>query len=230
MTTRITQLLVLILALTLIFSCGKSQKQKELERAAKKLEKASKEMAEAGEEMARGGAEAITEGMKKMGEALGGGEKVEPVDFRDLKELLPKSLPSMKRMDATGERTKAFGIHVSKAEGNYESRDGDSSIDIEIVDMGSIKGLTAMATLGWAFADIDRETDSGYEKSTEYSGHKAFEEYDKDDQSGKIHVLVAKRFHVEVKGYGVKMKAIKKALDEINIRKLEKMKDFGVKN
>ena len=228
MITRPLNMLALVLALMLIFGCGKSEKQKELEKAAKQLEKAGKEMAEAGEKMAHGGAEAFTEGMKKMGKALGGGQKVEPVDFRDLKELLPNSLSGMKRTDASGERTKAFGIHVSKAEGNYESKDGDSTIDIEITDMGSISGLTAMATFAWAFGEIDRETDSGYEKTTEYSGHRAFEEYDNDDGSGKIQVLVAKRFMVEVEGYGVKMKAIKNALDKINIRKLEKMKDYGV--
>jgi len=166
--------------------------------------------------------------MKKMSEAIGSQIKVEPVDFRDLKALLPKSLPGMKRTDATGERTKAFGINVAKAEGLYESRDGDSSIKIQITDMGSIKGLASMATLGWAMGEIDSESDTGYERTIEYSGHRAFEEYDQVDHSGKIQVLVEKRFLVEVEGDNVKMKAIKGALDHIDIAKLERMKDHGV--
>jgi len=229
MSSKISHLLVLVLSFMLIFNCGKSEKQKELEKAAKQLEKASKEMAEAGEDLAKGGAEAFSEGMKKMSEAFGGAEKVEPVDFRKLKELLPERLPGMKRIDASGERNKAFGIHVSQAEASYESKDGERSIDIKIIDMGSVKGIMAITSMAWTMADIDRESDSGYERTTTYKGHKALEEYNKDDESGKIQIIIAKRFHVEVEGDGVKMREIKNALDAINIKRLEKMKDYGVK-
>jgi len=212
-------------------SCGKSEQQKKAEEAAKQLEEAGKNMAEAGEKMKesiQGGGEDMAEAMKKMGEAMTGGKKVEPVDFRELKALLPEGIPGMKRTNATGERNAAFGINVSEAEGNYETEDGSSNMSIKITDMGSISGLTAMAAFGWAMADFDRETDNGYEKTTQFSGHKAFEEYDNSDQSGKVQVLVAERFIIEANGYNVKMDAIKSALGKVNLGKLEGWKNFGV--
>ncbi len=231
MNTRKSFCILLALALLVAIGCGKSEQQKRAEEAAKQLEEAGKSMADAGEKMKesiQGGGEDMAEAMKKMGEAMTGGKKVEPVDFRELKALLPESIPGMKRTNATGERNAAFGINVSEAEGNYETEDGSSNMSIKITDLGSISGLTAMAAFGWAMADFDRETDNGYEKTTKYSGHKAFEEYDNSNESGKLQVLVAERFIVEANGYNVKMDAIKGALDKVDLGKLEGWKNHGV--
>jgi hypothetical protein len=94
-----------------------------MEEAGKKMEEAMKQ-----------GGEGFGEAMKKMGEAITTGKKVEPVDFRELKTLLPDSLPGMKRTEAKGEKTAAFGINVSKAEGSYRA-DSGANIDITLTDM-----------------------------------------------------------------------------------------------
>lgn len=225
MITRCVKLLVFILMLMLVISCGKSAEEKKAEEAAKQLEEAGKQMAEG---IAQGTSENMAEVMKKMGEALSQGSKIEPVNFRELKALLPESLPGMKRTNASGEKTASFGINVSEAEGSYDSEDGGSSMNIKIVDMGSISGLASMATFAWAFAEFDREDDSGYEKTTKYDGYKAFEKYNKSNKKGEIQVLIAKRFMVEVDGYNVDIDDVKKALGKIDLDKLEKMKNYGV--
>jgi hypothetical protein len=209
----------------LLFSlaCGPSIDQKQLEEASKKMEEAGKKM----EEAAKQGGEGFGEAMKKMGEALATGKKVEPVDFRELKTLLPESLSGMKRTDAKGEKTAAFGINVSKAEGNYQAESG-ANIDISISDLGSMTGLTAIAAYGWAMADIDRETDNSYEKTTTYSGHKAHEQYEKSRQHGEIEVLVGNRFVVELKGNQISMDQLKAALGKVDLGKLDGMKMQGV--
>ena len=209
----------------LLFSlaCGPSIDQKQLEEASKKMEEAGKKM----EEAAKQGGEGFGEAMKKMGEALATGKKVEPVDFRELKTLLPESLSGMKRTDAKGEKTAAFGINVSKAEGNYQAESG-ANIDISISDLGSMTGLTAIAAYGWAMADIDRETDNSYEKTTTYSGHKAHEQYEKSGQHGEIEVLVGNRFVVELKGNQISMDQLKAALGKVDLGKLDGMKMQGV--
>ncbi len=212
------------LSLTLLLSgCGRSVEEKQLEEAGKKMEEAGKKM----EDAMRQGGEGLGEAMKKMGEAMTAGKKVEPIDFRELKSLLPESLPGMKRTEAKGEKTAAFGINASKAEGNYQA-DSGANIDITLTDLGSMTGLTAIAAYGWAVAEIDRETETGYEKTTTYSGHKAHEKYDKQDRQGEIDVLVGNRFVVEVNGNQVSMEDLKAALGKIDLGKLDAMKMQGV--
>ena len=84
-----------------------------------------------------------------------------------------------------------------------------------------------MAAMGWAMADIDREDDNGYEKTTKYKGQKAYEKFNTQDQNGSIEVLIAQRFMISVNGNGVSMDEIKKALDKIDISKLESMKELN---
>ncbi|HFE64505.1 MAG TPA: hypothetical protein ENK14_08860 [Caldithrix sp.] len=216
-----------VLAVVLIFAmgCSKSEKEAKLEKAAKQMEQASKQMEEASKQMSKGlseGAENLGEAMKNMGKALGADSKVEPVNFRELKKLLPDELPGMKRVNASGEKTASFGIKVATAEATYRGDDG-SRITIKITDMGNMSGYAAMAAYAWTMAEIDRESDNGYERTTEYAGHKAFEEYNSRSKSGEIQVLVAKRFIVEVEGSEVKMDDVKNAVKKIQLDKLEKL-------
>lgn len=77
-------------------------------------------------------------------------------------------------------------------------------------------------------AEIDKETDEGYEKTFTYKGNKGYEKYNNKYQNGEISVLVAKRFVVEINGKNVSMDEMKYSLDMIDIGKLESMKDFGI--
>lgn len=222
--TRIKVGCFVLAAFGLTFGCGKSVEQKQAEQSAKNLAEAGKKMEEA---MKQGG-EGVGEAMKKMGEAMTSGKKVEPVDFRLLKSLLPESLPGMKRTSASGEKNAAMGINISKAEAEYQAEGEKGRIDLNITDMGSMSGITAMAAFGWAMAEIDRETESGYEKTSTYGGFKAFEKYDKNNQDGEMQVLVGNRFSVEAKGYEVTMDQVKAALGKIDLAKLDGMKTQGI--
>lgn len=222
----------LVTSFLFAFGCGKSDQQKDLEQAADQMQKAAQKMADAGKEMGdKMGENAgdMAEAMKKMGQALAGNEKVEPVDFRELKKLLPEKLAGMKRTNASGEKNSAFGIKISQAEADYDAGNG-GTIHVEITDMGTMKGLARMARFGWVMADVDRESDDGYERTITYRGHKGHEEYQTDSKEGTIQLLVADRFSVEVHGSDVDMKMIKKALDKLDINKLERMKNIGVQS
>lgn len=225
--------LCLLIAGFLIFEgCGSSEKE-ETRNSANDIEKAAEKMADAGEEMAEKMQEGVGEmadALQKMGEVFSESvatDKVEPVDYKDLKDLLPESLAKMERTDFSGERTSLMGIKTSQAHAEFSSDDGQN-ISIEIIDMGSVKGIAAMARVAWAKTEFERETDEGYERTVEYKGFKAFEKYSNEDKSGEFNVLVADRFVVEVKGYQVEIKDITKALDKIDLKKLEKMKNVGV--
>lgn len=172
------------------------------------------------------GAQGIGQGTERMAQLGVGEKKVTPIDFRALKALLPESLPGMKRAEATGERTSAFGIRMSNAKGRYEA-EGGGNIHIEISDMGSMTGMAA-AVAAWLNVEIDRESDKEYEKTTTIGGHRAHERYNQEDKSGEIQVVVGGRFMVNVKGSEVKMDAIKEALGKLDLAKLDAMKTQGV--
>lgn len=218
---------VLILSLAGLITACKSEEQKRAEETAKNLEQASKQMAEASK---NAGAN-MGDAMAAMGAAVSGaanaGKKVETVDYKELKALLPESLPGMKRTDASGEKNAAMGMQISNAEGRY-SADNGSSIRIKITDIGSMTGLAGMATYAWARVDVDRESDNSYEKTSTFGGYKSHEKYDKSGKSGEISVLVGDRFVVEADGNNVDMDTIKGALGKVDLGKLNSMKGQGV--
>jgi hypothetical protein len=237
MHTRI--LLVPFVALMVLAAgCGKSADEQAKEDAAKKLSDAGKQMERAAKDMedaAKKGGQGMADAMAKMGMAVGGavgeaaksvGAAVEPVDFRELKALLPESVGALKRTSAEGEKGGAFGIVVSHAEGRYRGDGG--SVEMTITDPGTLSGFAAMAAM-WMNMELDKETDTGYEKTGTANGRRFHEKYDKNSKSGEYTVIVANRFMVEINGNGIDMPTMKKAIDQINLAKLESMKDVGVK-
>jgi hypothetical protein len=161
--------------------------------------------------------------MSAMGAMLGGGatNAAAVVDFRELKGLLPAELTGMKRTNASGEKSGAMGMTVAVAEGRYEATDDSgSSIDIKISDMGGTGGMMSFMQYGWASAEVDRESDTGYERTTTIAGHKAMEKYDTADKHGETQILVNKRFMVEVSGSNVTADQIKEAVGKLDLSKL----------
>jgi hypothetical protein len=148
---------------------------------------------------------------------------VDPVDFRKLKELLPEKAAGLKRIEATGEKSGAAGFTISRAEAKYGD-DGETAAHIEIFDTGGIAGVGTMALATWAMADIDKETSTGYEKTTTLEGYKGYEKYDSQSKSGALNVLVADRFVVNINGNNLSVKKLKSILTSLDLNKLSKLK------
>ena len=166
--------------------------------------------------------------MKDVSEGFKEGKKVNPVDFRELKALLPESIGDLKRSNLEGEKVAAMGMNISHANADYNDAEKNISIDIKITDLGSVSGLSGLAAYGWYMVDIDKENESGYEKTMTYKGNKGYEKFNNKNKDGELSILVAKRFVVEVNGNNVSMDQMKAAVDMIDIGKLESWKDVGV--
>jgi len=222
-------LLLLSAALLICSGCGlfkqEKSEQEQREEAAKdvseKLEEAQQDL----QNDPAGSFKKMGEAMEQLGQKMNEGAKVEPVDFKELKALLPASLSGMERGEASGEKTSAMGMKVSRAEADYSG--GDGGIHIALQDMGTLSGMAAMA-FSWAFTDLEKDTGHGFERTTTYRGHRAFEKYDENDREGEISVLVAKRFLVEVRGHGVAMEDLRAALGAVDVGQLAGMKDQGI--
>ena len=166
--------------------------------------------------------------MKEASDNFTEGKKVNPVDFRELKALLPEAVGNLKRTNIEGEKVAAMGMNISNANADYSDDENASSIDLKITDLGSVSGLSGMVAYGWYLVDIDKEDDNGYEKTITYKGNKGYEKYDNEGKYGELSILVAKRFIVEANGKSVSMDQMKAAVDMIDFGKLESWKDFGI--
>jgi hypothetical protein len=163
--------------------------------------------------------EQVEQAMAAMKQAMTGGKTVDPIDFRKLKDVFPESLAGLKRDKTSGEKNSAMGMSVSTAEARYGG-DAEKTITLKITDMGGMQGVARMAHLGWSMAEVDRETDTGYEKTVTVAGNKGLETYDRDDKSGKVQLLVAQRFMVEARLHGVEPDAIQTLAKELPLDQL----------
>lgn len=228
---KLLTLLTLLFLSLFLMSCDKEKEDMIDEDSPDRVERndaRDPDMKDDNSDSESGNFDDFTKNMENLKDAFSGGKSVTPVDFRDLKKLLPEELDEMNRVNASGERTSSMGINVSKSEADYRSEDGKKRMDIKITDLGSVSGLTGFATFAWAFGDIDKESDTGFERTIDYKGHRGYEKYNFKNNSGKIQTLVAKRFMVEVDGNGVTHEELQDALGRIDIGVLEDMKDLGV--
>jgi hypothetical protein len=158
-----------------------------------------------------------TAAMNAVGQIMAGGKDVQPVDFHELKAMLPASLPGMQRSEASGQSGEAMGMKGSSATARY-SDGANASIRIEIADLGSLSGLAALA--GKFDPNMEKETDTGYERTRRIDGQLVHERYDRRAKSGEVGVLIASRFNVTVEGSGVDAAALTGALKAIDLSSL----------
>jgi hypothetical protein len=73
--------------------------------------------------------------------------------------------------------------------------------------------------------DVDRETPNGYEKTSTVNGRRMHEKWDGKSKRGEVDMIVGGRFMVEIRGTGIEMKDLKQAINAIDLKKLEALKN-----
>lgn len=189
-------------------ACGQSAEEKALEAREKQLEE--REKAE------HNAPETIEDAVNQLTEAFGGmGESVETIAAKDLKAMLPQEVDDMKRTKASATKNGAFGFTVSTAEatfvGTHEGR--PSQITVSINDIGSMQGMARMG-MGWLNMEVDEETETGFNRTGEYKGHKSIENYEATGTTsrGQKSVFVDGRFLVDVSAQNVSFEQIEDVL------------------
>ncbi len=167
--------------------------------------------------------------MDELGQALQGDADIEAVAYQDLKEVLPRSIPGMDMKDREGERVRVLGLHVSTYEQAFASQDRDQSVRIKVVDMGSLSDAASMG-IDWLGLEVESEGTKGFERTTTVQGHPAFEECRRDSwrESCSLHMVVADRFILQLDGKGLSMQDLYDILDEVDIDRLETLRDHGM--
>ena len=145
------------------------------------------------------------------------------VSPKALKEALPKEIAGYERVEAGSEKQAAFGISTVVATGVYES--GAKSIRVELTDMGGMGGLGAMAMMGMANNEVDKETRTGFERTTTYQGFKALESFDKVSKDAEIQVFLGSRFSVKINGTGLdSFDDMSKTVAAMNLKAVSELK------
>ena len=191
----------------------------------KKMEESSKKM----DAVQKNGtdAEKMAAATAMFGTMLGGGKNVEPVAIDQLKPFVPETFAGLPKKSSRAERTGIASMMVSKAEATYGDDNG-KSVSLDVSDTGGMSGLMGLAS--WANVQGEKEDQNGSEKTSKIDGRMVHEKISKQSGGTNSYSLVlADRFMVNASGRGVDIATIKSAVASLDLKKLESMKDVGVK-
>lgn len=159
-----------------------------------------------------------------VGTILGGGAKVEALSPEQLRAFVPASLGGLPRTKISVERNGALGMQISTARATYG--DGDQALQLEITDMGSVRGLMALAE--WASVLHEKETEDSWDRTRKVDGRIVHEKWDAATQSGEYGVVLGERFAVKITGDVRQVATLQAALRGIDLEGLEALRNQGV--
>lgn len=142
------------------------------------------------------------------------GKEVEIINFRELKKRFPTSISGMERKSSEGQTTGFGGMKVSVAEAEY--RDGNQKLDLMITDTGGL-GAALMGMAFWSNLEMDKETEDGFERTTEIDGHKAYMKYDRRRNESEIAVIFDSRFLAVAKGKGIDFDDLQEIVEDLDL-------------
>jgi len=210
---------LLIFAMSGCSGCGQSPE----ERAVQELEDAAGEL----EDAMGDGAEDFADAIGAFGEALGGamgadgdGEDYEPVERAALAGVIPESLGGMDRTNIESAREGVAGITTVHATAEYQG--AESSFTLKVTDLAGVP-FARIAAMGWAEVERDFESGTRIERTFEFEGNRAMEEYDSSSNSGEISVM-AHGFHIEGRGRNMTREQIHDAMGDAPINELNRLR------
>jgi hypothetical protein len=186
------------------------------EQASKELEAAQKSGDTAAQHAAMG---------KMMGAAMGNDGSVQALSTEQVKSFLPDTLLGLKRTSSSAQRSNAMGMQITEAHAEYGDDNG-RNVTLEVTDMGTAKGLMAMA--GAMAPEEERSSDHGYEKTYTADGRLTHEAWDDQSRSGEFSVVVGQRFTVKAQGAAGSIDDLKQAVASVDLGRLEALREEGV--
>lgn len=189
---------------------------KAMEESGKKMEAAQK----SGDANAQASA-----AMETLGALLGGGKRVDPLNIDQMKTFVPQTFGGLSMQGApTVEKTGFGGLMVSRAEARYGDGAG-KNVKLEIVDSGGASGLMGLA--GWIGVQGAREDENGSERTEKVNGRIVHEKRSKNGDN-EFGIVLGDRFMVSAKSDNMDADQLKAAVNGLDLRAIEAMKDAGV--
>lgn len=150
-----------------------------------------------------------------------------PIDYKKLKDLIPDKLTDLRRTNLEGQKISAGELNMSQATAQFgpaeEGKENAPEAHVEITDYSATKGMAEGLT-AWQSLNIDKEGDSGIEKTLKIEDQPAYETWQADSKSGQVMIFVAKRYLVNVNASNVTADQLKKLAESLPIKKLAELK------
>lgn len=157
--------------------------------------------------------------MQAMAEALEKGENVKATEPERLQSLLPSSFAGLSRVSLESSAGSVGAIGGSSVTAKYENDSGSATV--QITDLAAMGGFAA---LGSALnIESNRTTATGYERVGKVDGRMVTESWDEPSRTGSYSVVVGNRFVVQADSQGIDMNDLKKAIQRIDLKNLEKL-------
>ncbi|MDE2878083.1 hypothetical protein [Candidatus Palauibacter soopunensis] len=172
--------------------------------------------------------EEIGEHMTDLAEELSAGALVDnPIHFREFYDVLPERAGDLRRTSREGATGGAFGFRVSAAEAEYEGRNG-AEVEVAIFDIGALPVIGSEGFVEWLDLSVDQESDRGWERTIEYEGYPAIEEFRRtrgDRGRAEFTWFIEDRFVVELEGRNLTIDELHALRDAIDTGALADMRD-----
>jgi hypothetical protein len=152
---------------------------------------------------------------------LSAGSQGKAVDHTALATFLP-AITGWEKGEVDGDQGEALGMSYSSTSVEYTK--GDINVRLEIIDTIRIASLTmpfSMAAGGMA----NEKNAEGYRLGITIAGHAGWEEWQIQEETGEVSLLVAGRFIVRATGAGLpNISPVKEIINAVPFAKLAAMK------
>jgi len=160
--------------------------------------------------------------LDKLGKAFVERHDVNAVDMGKLRDLFPGTVAGMKRVNIDSSSDGAFGFRVSQTSAEYEGQ--RTELKLTVIDLGSLGGI-AREGMEMLEAEIDRESDDEYVRTTRIEGHPAKIHFEKGRRYDTLNVvvMVADRFvfAMEAEGTDLSEALLEDVLNDFSIDDIE---------
>ena len=147
-----------------------------------------------------------------MAKAMEEMKKMPALSTDQIKAIFPETLMGMKRVSYSANSMMGYGI----GEARYKSDDG-KEIKVSIWDCVGEAGVGFYNLMYWGM-NMESEDENGYKKTITYSGAKAIESYEKNQERYGLMFPASNRLLVNVEGDNTGLDMVKQAAGGLNLK------------
>ncbi len=152
-------------------------------------------------------------------------KKLEPIDFRKLREAMPAKIGGLPRGKSSGQKSKFGELTISIAEAEYgdpnDASDAPPSGQLTLIDYANEEMVMAMTGGMFGAVEIDQESDEGWTKTMQVQDRPALVQWQIEGKVGTVTTNAGKRILVSFELRNVDEAAFKAALEELPLKTLD---------
>lgn len=149
--------------------------------------------------------------------AIAAPSSAKPATVASLAETVPNSLLDLDKVDFSNQSVGAAGYEMTVVSARYGK--GDRTIQLTITDAPA-GGPALAAANAWAMGNFERTTANGFQRTAMVDGYRGYEEFDTRRDRATVSAFIANRFVFNVRGTGISMEDMRRAVAEFGLRRL----------